>query len=359
MALVPCKKCGALISDKADACPVCNTPVNEIEENVPSTTIPSENTVGNNAPKEDVVGSQMAKDFCNPEKKENKKPWILLASILTIFLFLAVGVFLFLGNDGDSSSVTSDDINETIIEQQESSSDYIKNAIEMRLNDICKDLTSCKPTDKHLSKEFNNLLNKGWELGEVDFMDCDMWLDAQDSETITVEVLRFKNFSEKSVDVELHFIDSWAGKKPKKTIRFISEEGNWLVDDIINEGDKSVKEYARDFIRKYGEVAEAPQELHRKYTGSINEKYPIEMTLHLDNGYITGVYHYTKTGSGADLRLEGTYNEDGRLELVEYDDNNVSTGRFIGRFFDTGISGNFINGKNKEMPFALFYIEEL
>lgn len=130
----------------------------------------------------------------------------------------------------------------------------VNKAIETRLNEICKDLSTYDDTDKYLSQEFKNLLNKGGEIGGPNFYNCDIWLNAQDWETITVEILQFRNHSEKRVNVELYFIDSstsYTYKKPKQTITFIFEEENWFVDDIINIGGTSLKKYAKDYVNRY------------------------------------------------------------------------------------------------------------
>lgn len=52
-------------------------------------------------------------------------------------------------------------------------------------------------------------------------------------------------------------------------------------------------------------------------------KYPISMWVEIKDGFATGWYRYTKTGSGAALDLDGTYSN-GKLQLKEVSDGKVT-----------------------------------
>lgn len=53
------------------------------------------------------------------------------------------------------------------------------------------------------------------------------------------------------------------------------------------------------------------------------DKYPISLWLEINDGFATGWYRYTKTGSGTAMDLDGTYSN-GKLELREMSDGKVT-----------------------------------
>ena len=185
---------------------------------------------------EDVLGNKM-KDF-------GKK----VLKVVGILLVLLIGYVIY----GKVMEYKEKQEYMAKLEAKQANDRQINKVIETRLNEICKELSDLRgDTDKYLTKELKSLLKKGWEIGEVDFIEADIWICAQDYQTITVEILQFINYSERKVDVKLHFIDSWSGQRPQQTITFILEEGNWLVDDIIYENDESLKKYAKDYVNRY------------------------------------------------------------------------------------------------------------
>lgn len=92
------------------------------------------------------------------------------------------------------------------------------------------------------------------------------------------------------------------------------------------------------------------------YTGSIDAKYPIFMTLDLGELNVEGSYYYYSIGTHIDLK--GTYANDGSFMINEFV-NDECTGTFSGSFDDNRVSaaGIWTNASGtKNMPFSLEHI---
>ncbi|HXC64281.1 MAG TPA: tetratricopeptide repeat protein, partial [bacterium] len=70
--------------------------------------------------------------------------------------------------------------------------------------------------------------------------------------------------------------------------------------------------------------------------GAINGTYRLELSYNLDQGRVTGVYHYLRHKGQPPLRLRGTLDHEGRLHLDESDSQGAGTGSFNGRKMDDG-----------------------
>lgn len=103
MALIPCRKCGALVSDKADACPVCNTPLNEeevVEEtlnDVKQEPVSPPTPVIEEKPIQQVMVEESQIKITQERKSGNKK--VYLGIIVGLLLIVGISSFFFLGSD--------------------------------------------------------------------------------------------------------------------------------------------------------------------------------------------------------------------------------------------------------------------
>jgi len=89
--------------------------------------------------------------------------------------------------------------------------------------------------------------------------------------------------------------------------------------------------------QKQVEVTQIGQELApetaTRYVGLINGKLPIHMKLEVKDGKVWGSYYYDSTKT--DITLKGSINGD-FVDIIEYDANNKTVARFIGKFVFPG-----------------------
>ena len=212
------------------------------------------------------------------------------------------------------------------------------------------------------SHEFNYLDSYAYRLAckkdeVLSYRDYDEWIDAQDHEDISINVLSVTIINDKKAKVKYKVVDSYFGLLTEKIATMIYEVDGWYVDDLCSTDDlKSEKQYMKNYITKLGGTVkipkyEKPKIKKYKFEGFINEKYPIEMTLHVNGDAIKGKYHYVKTGSGADLMLKGAVDENGDWKLNEFDKSNKWTGTFNGTYFQKEFSGMFTPTNKESMPF--------
>lgn len=91
----------------------------------------------------------------------------------------------------------------------------------------------------------------------------------------------------------------------------------------------------------------------RTYEGKINNQYPITFKITSNNGQVSGTYFYNSVGK--DLQLKGTIDNNGNINLTEYDAKGNMTGIFKGNIKNNSkIEGQWSkpNGSST-MPFFL------
>jgi len=91
----------------------------------------------------------------------------------------------------------------------------------------------------------------------------------------------------------------------------------------------------------------------KTFEGKINNKFPITFKITSNNGQISGTYFYNKVGK--DLKLKGSIDKEGNINLTEYDEKGNATGLFKGSTKNNNkIEGSWSkpNGSSS-MPFYL------
>jgi len=81
----------------------------------------------------------------------------------------------------------------------------------------------------------------------------------------------------------------------------------------------------------------------KSYSGTINNRYEIEVKLINESNQITGEYSYKNQTQS--LRLSGTIDSNGSVQIKEYNSKNIITGSFTGKIEGTIIKGLW---KNKD-----------
>ena len=88
------------------------------------------------------------------------------------------------------------------------------------------------------------------------------------------------------------------------------------------------------------------------FTGEINNKYAVTMSLSINENGIYGTYYYNTKGSNNQLYLYGGISESSDIVLLEFNSEAEQTGTFFGRIVDNTFSGTFTNNARVEMPFS-------
>lgn len=89
------------------------------------------------------------------------------------------------------------------------------------------------------------------------------------------------------------------------------------------------------------------------FTGKIDNKYAVTMSLSINENGIYGTYYYNAKGSNNQLYLYGGISESSDIVLLEFNSEAEQTGTFFGRIVDNTFSGTFTNNARVEMPFSL------
>lgn len=94
-------------------------------------------------------------------------------------------------------------------------------------------------------------------------------------------------------------------------------------------------------------------QFQRIYTGTIDNKYAIEMTLKRDSSTLSGDYAYKKIGTK--IRIDGVIDDRNNFTINEFDDKGNQTGIFKGYFIsDAELKGTWSKPSgDKSMPFSL------
>lgn len=95
------------------------------------------------------------------------------------------------------------------------------------------------------------------------------------------------------------------------------------------------------------------------YVGTINDDIRIHMHLQIKGERVMGYYYYDIFEKI--LILKGIIDRNGDVRIVEYDENEVQTGVFQGRFKEdfSGIAGTWSSEKGKKnLPFSLDILKD-
>ena len=131
------------------------------------------------------------------------------------------------------------------------------------------------------------------------------------------------------------------------------QEENEESASTYSQTDNQVGAYEK--VRTYDDngIEDTTEEYYDIFTGSINNKYGIVMSLNTDGGsYYTGEYYYTKNKRPIQLRGQIT-DDDDHLVLEEYVGMDM-TGKFEGTLTNRGYSGTWTSADGKRSyPFTV------
>jgi len=95
-------------------------------------------------------------------------------------------------------------------------------------------------------------------------------------------------------------------------------------------------------------------DFEKEYKGTIDKNLNIYMFLKSNKGKISGFYSYQQVGYT--LSLEGNIDEQGKIELFEYNSNHTRTGEFTGKLFKNEISGKWRKPFQEPLEFQVYQV---
>jgi hypothetical protein len=123
--------------------------------------------------------------------------------------------------------------------------------------------------------------------------------------------------------------------------------------NLIKRGFVSILASACMIAVAVSQIASGQNFTAKVFTGSIDEKYPIQMTLTRAGKTFNGFYVYTKVGKP--IALKGSIDDEQNVTLDEFDENGQQTGTFSGTLIGSSmIDGGWTNqAKTKERTFSV------
>lgn len=409
MALIKCKHCGNMISDKAIRCPKCNQ-INDnikeqgkviqdshkkdneeevikkiaLEQNKEISNIKNINYKNTQSNTEDLQQSVQTKAQSINENIQNastSKSNIWIIATIIIVLIAIGGVFFFLKSSDEEKSLM--EICEEIPVQSQTDDSYTNdnNAFSednnkysttesQRINNVSVIASSTIENQGNNSYHASNLLD-----GRLETSWATSYKDNEErlifnTPICTIQKIIINNGYGKS---EKSYKDNSRARNISIYINgeFIQNkilEDTWRPQTIILDTPyhdvQEIKITITDIYRglKYNDLCISEISFWGSSTdlisnvvfkGNIDDKYPIVMPLQIEGSSVKGKYYYTKYDSSNSLKLVGTYSNK-ILNLNEYNSDNENTGVFNGRYEENIFSGIFINYKGKQMPFKLY-----
>lgn len=221
MALIKCKQCGSLISDKATRCPKCGNIVVEEHASV--------------LYEEDNQKCVFMKYF----------PYLLGAVVVLVI----AGYFLFNHSSKDSSyedngarTVAVDTVSPEVDSSEQSPKEEIAQSLGMLFDDVMKG-DSHEYDERYFSSDFNRIyrevdvIDKRFvQEGNIGFWDFGFWDMAQDEVKMSVALNDIYNIKDNEAVAIVTFKFTSGGDTETKNeeIKVILENGKWVLDDVHN-----------------------------------------------------------------------------------------------------------------------------
>ena len=130
----------------------------------------------------------------------------------------------------------------------------------------------------------------------------------------------------------------------------IFENGTWYIDDI-----NGFKQRMKDFIKEEESFSYEEKTNNGTYlmVGKVS-KYAIHMTIEINGSDAKGYYYYDSQGSDKNVKLSGSYKENGELILKKYSKDGEETGFFEGVFNGVEYSGKNRNyNRDEDLQFSV------
>ncbi|MBM6712833.1 MULTISPECIES: hypothetical protein [Bacteroidaceae] len=160
--------------------------------------------------------------------------------MLSCFVAVAIAICLLIvfvntsNNQGEKQSV--EEVN-------------IKNRIKNIYSDL--NLNDTNVDEKYLSENLRKLMDKAYSLVDgPEYIDYNIWTNSQDHDTLTAIIVDCYFINKAQAIARLQVIDSRFGELSSPTLYLQHENGDWFVDDIIEDRNSSLKIYTIKFIEE-------------------------------------------------------------------------------------------------------------
>lgn len=180
-------------------------------------------------------------------------------------------------------------------------SDSEKVALENIIKNICHSLNESKyKYQVPYSPELKSMLDKARNIadswaertgGYDDFIDEQYfisWIDAQDFETLSFEIIQYERVSDKSLHVYVQLTDSWLGPMDLHRIEFVRLDGDWVIEDINKQGYRGGRYKGEGISQK--EIIKKFIERHKDKLTVMREETPLDSAEIVDVEYADDVY---------------------------------------------------------------------
>ena len=252
MALIKCKKCGHMISDKATRCPKCG---NIVVEEQPSVLYENDSTGG----------------------FKKYLPYILG----TVVVLGIAGYFLFNHSSTDSSNedngantVAVDSIPAEVDSSGLSSKEEITQSLVKLFDDVMKG-DSHEYDERYFSSDFNRIykevdvIDKRFaQEGLIGFWDFGFWNMAQDDVKMNIVLNDVYNIEDHEATAKVTFKFTFGEDTETKNeeIKVILENGKWVLDDV-----HGYKKQMQEFVEENKDYQ--PSEVDLSSSSSSNSSY--------------------------------------------------------------------------------------
>ena len=179
-----------------------------------------------------------------------------------VAMVIMVSMFCSCGNKGNTSQVqtTTDSVAVESTDMSEESAINSVDGIKARLDEILSkgmSMSDEEAVKKYFSKDYQETFFKVEEYdkknipeGEIGFWDESIWADGQGGiGNFHSEIRDVKNFTEKSASVIVDYVsDEFKGEKLTTKFNLCFENGNWYIDEIINDNGFVYKKKMKEYI---------------------------------------------------------------------------------------------------------------
>lgn len=345
MALIKCKHCGNLISDKATRCPKCG---NVVIKERPSVLY---------------------------EEEEQKSGFMkYLPYILgTVAVLGIAGYFLFNHSSKDSSyedngpsTVAVDTVSTELDSSERSPKEEITQSLEKLFDDVIKG-DSHEYDERYFSSDFNRIyrevdaIDKRFaQEGNIGFWDFGFWDMAQDEVKMNVALDDVYNIEDNEAMAKVTFRFTSGGHTEIKNedIKVILENGKWVLDDI-----HGYKKQMQEFVEENEEAnneKDYEAGVNCSLTGEISSIENVKMVLRGKKGTLTYVMDGKRIVSdivldekASDIDKDGF----GHLVLKSFTQDGKLKGRFAGEMDSAEcgylFEGTFVNVNGGSTSFFL------
>ena len=271
-----------------------------------------------------------------------------------VAMVVMVSVFGSCGNNGNTGQTQASTDSATVESADMFGESAINSAdgIKARLNEILSkgmSMSDEEAVKKYFSKDYQETFFKVEEYdkknipeGEIGFWDESIWADGQGGiGNFHSEIKAVNNFTEKSASVIVDYVsDEIKGEKLTTKFDMCFENGNWYIDDIINDNGFVYKQKMKEYLKEFAQNISPASFAGKIYKGSGNGGgLATVMTItFLENHQCTCVSDWYQAYSSP-KSIKGNYEVKNNQVIVNCKDNDGTEYKFE---FDIKSNGRII-----------------